>query len=1168
MGFAAIALGAVLAASGAVPAPMVTPRFRHYDLDSGLPSDTVYSALEDARGYMWFGTHDGLVRFDGVHWEVFRHRPGDASSLAGNDVSELLQDRRGRLWVGGAGTGLARYVPGHGFRHWRHDSSDPGSLAGDDVWALAQTSDGSLWVGLHGSGLDRLRPGARHFEHLGYHKGDASGLGDATVTALKAGAGDRLWIGTWHGAELRRADGRLLPIQFPKGLAPTVWRINGEGSDVRLSTSAGLFRVDTELRARRVAPGRLPPIGVNSSLRSDDGGLWVTSSRHGVYRLDASGQVRHFGAQPLLPGGLPSRSFWKVSADREGGVWFASGDGGVAYLSPDWQRFSRFGHIPDDAGSLRMRRALSLSLARDGTLLVGGSGGRIDRLNPSNGMVTHLGHVGHETIYALAAASQGRIWVSAGDRVTLYDPAHGTQHQVAIPAPLQQHIAVDAAGDVYVATYGHGVWWASANGRKLRHIPAPDVGQTHGVVSQMGFFDGRLWRATEAGLTELNADGLRFAYVPGVPHKAFDAFDVHGDSLWLADDDGLYQYRRGADGYWRQARHVATGRQTLDSSVRVMVADDRGRLWLATEKGLWRYDIKNGSFREYGRKDGLAGVQFLSRAQARAPSGALYLGTPQGIVGFDPARVRDTRRRPMLRLESARVQRDGHDQALRPKDGRLAVGWDDRNLTVTVHAVSYIDPARNRYRFRLDGLDAGWVATGARGQRQFAALPAGHYRLQVQAAGPDGVWAPLAQPLTLDVSAPPWLRLWAFALYALMLAALVWLGAVLWRRRLEQRHRMQMAEQQRQLAERANAAKTHFLATLGHEIRTPMTGVLGMTELMLREPLSERQRRYATSIQRSGSLLLKLVNDALDLARIEAGRFVLEPRPFDPAALLREVGDLESGLAARKGLAMAVHVDGAVPACVLGDGERIRQVLINLTNNALKFTESGCVRLGLEAEGRGLCFSVTDTGPGMAEGSRERLFQRYEQEAGPQQRSGSGLGLAICRELVELMEGRIEVASTLGQGSRFDVWLPLAVVESGPSLTEPSPECMPSAELLLVEDDVTVAEVLKDLLGELGHRVTHVGHGLAALGECQAHRFDAVLLDLDLPGVDGFEVAGMLRRQPGGEEAIIIAVTARSGGDEQTRAQAAGMDGFLRKPLTLAQLEAELRRLLFPHVLT
>jgi CheY-like chemotaxis protein len=388
-------------------------------------------------------------------------------------------------------------------------------------------------------------------------------------------------------------------------------------------------------------------------------------------------------------------------------------------------------------------------------------------------------------------------------------------------------------------------------------------------------------------------------------------------------------------------------------------------------------------------------------------------------------------------------------------------------------------------------------------------------------------------------------------------ALLAWAVLSAWRRRLAHRHQILLAEQRRSLAEQASAAKSQFLATLSHEIRTPMTGVMGMAELLLATPQSTLQREYTETMQRSGGLLLKLVNDALDLARIEVGKLELEPVPFDPRALAEDVASLERAQARAKGLAMELQLAEDLPARLVGDVVRIKQVLLNLVGNALKFTEHGSVTLSMHWQGDALLCTVSDTGPGIPEENQARLFERFEQDDGPQRRSGSGLGLAICRELVALMHGAITLHSRPGRGSAFSVRLPLPVAPAAKRRMKVSAAAVAgrALDVLLVEDDAIVAAVIRGLLEGQGHRVRYAGNGLQALAELAQGSCDAVLLDLDLPGVDGLQVARLIRQgEVDGRRVWIIAITARSGGDEEARSRAAGMDGFLRKPLTGAQL--------------
>ena len=1139
--------------------PLPTPQFRRYSVTDGLPSTNVYAVVQDPEGAIWFGTKGGLARFDGVQFQVFRHAENDPGSLYNNGIATLLIDRQGRLWAAGLNAALNRYDAATGqFLHWGHDPADPASLASDRVWAIAQTADGSLWVGSEG-GLDRMRPDGHGFEHVANPLLGAQPADFGTIAALYADPQQRLWIGSDHGVFVRESDGQIRRV-LPEDPKQTMdaWRIEGDGDEVRIAVTDGLMIIAKDGLAHRFAASVIPATNVMGSVRDHVGRLWVGTQKGLFLQAQANGPVMAVTDQPALYGNLPGSWVWQLLIDREGGLWAAMYDGGVAYLAPGWSRFSRFTHIPDDPSSLRDSIATTMARGKDGRhVWVGERDGRIDRLDPLSGQVEHVLSGLHGDVLGMTEDARQRLWVAVHG--ALYRITDGVAAQVDPEGThMQRPLEVEPGPDdqMYARTFGRGVF--RIDPETLAVVQVPMDGPSDKVLwgSQMTLKDGVFWYASDGGMLRLNAMHDRFEMVPGAPTgQSIDAFDFGKDGLWMANADALAFYRYSGNGLALDRRiNAAHGWPSVN--VTDLHVDAVGRVWIFGHDGLWYFDPDTGRFRSFGLQDGLTNGEF-SRGFALMPSGYIFAATLGGVMAFDPDRVSPQPGKPELAITRVSVRRHGVTQTLPVGERPLEIGWRDSQLTVEARVFSYLDPSANHYRFRLSGFDSGWVDTGERGERDFTGLGAGDYALDVMAAGARGVWAQRATPLHIHVQSPPWMRWWAWLVYVLLLAWLVWMFLLAWRRRLAQRHRIQLAEQRRSLAEQASAAKTQFLATLSHEIRTPMTGVMGMAELLQSTPLNQQQHDYADAMQRSGSMLLKLLNDALDLASIEAGKLELESVPFDPRQLVKDVAQLERGLAQSRHVSFELEIADDLPALVVGDAVRIKQVLLNLANNALKFTERGSVTLQAHRLADDLRFSISDTGPGISEASQARLFQRFEQEDGPQRRAGSGLGLAICRELVGMMGGSIELQSQLGHGSTFHVRLPLhAPAQAIPSSLMPAHESDGRCHrLLLVEDDAIVAAVIGGLLQRQGHAVTHVINGLAALAELDQGRFDAILLDLDLPGVDGFQVAKLIRqREPAGCHAPIVAVTARSGGEDEAHARAAGMDGFLRKPLTGEQL--------------
>jgi len=1152
------------------------PRFGLVDGDDGLPSTEISGIAEDREGYLWLATADGLARYDGTGFTVWRHDPRDVGSLPDNAVQALHVDADDRIWVATREGGISVLdAARQRFVHYRGGGypQPPG-----EVVRVIAGQGREVWLGTNHGRVYRI-DGEGHVRRLELSSVLADA--DAQVMAMVAASDGTLWIGTTAG--LLYHDGRRLrrePMPVAAAIHALAW-IDGRlwvssAAGVMQRDGAGYWQQPAWSQRFGSASGNI----VWSMASAGDGEYWLGSER-GLWRTQGEA-----GLLPMLDAQVPlsrRRHVMTLLRGSDGGLWVPLHGRGLAYLRADWKRTAVLAMPAELGDGVRC----PLVQAVGGGLWQRDPDGQLSRLDTRSGrrvpLPFALPALRGMPVSAGVEDRRGRLWLgnplTGLTRVDLRNGRHWSGLGTA-EAPARyvapDTIIEDAQGDIWVRVLNTLQRRDGDTGKVLTtRVFGRDPQLPGDRAGYLGTGPGaQVWVAGERGLRAWDSGSAAFVAVPGLPPRPVQAFA-------LAPDGTLWTYRPGILEEWRQVSGRWLAGQRLDSAAGVpaieamdLRVDEQGRVWLATRRGLWRIEPvapgRPSAVRRFGPRDGLSSAEFIAGCLRLDREGVLAGATVDGNLLLLDTRLPDElASTPRLRIEEISVVRKGQRIALPPAQ-TLHLRATDRQLRVGARLLSFGDARGIVYRWRMLGLEEGWSERDALAQREFSALPPGTYTLQIEGADALGNASQVHQ-LHIDMP-PPWWRTGAGQLLFGGLGVLaVWAGAALYQRRLRARHAWQLAQHKRELAEQASLAKSHFLATLGHEVRTPMTGVLGMTELLLQTPLDPRQHGYASAIDSAGRHLLRLVNDALDLARIEAGKLALERRDFALHALLRQVVALARPLAERKRLVFRCQIDPAVPPGLRGDPNRVQQILLNLLTNAIKFTDHGevglCVRPG--RGGHGVIFEVSDSGPGLSAEQQAGLFRRFEQgsaERGRAQRRGSGLGLAICRELATAMGGHIGVDSTPGQGARFRVELPLPRAEhgganTGSALASPA-IALPPLRLLLVEDDDTVAEVVGALLQSRGHHVVRTAHALAALAELQLQSFDVGLFDLDLPGIDGLALVRQVRAM--GLALPVLALTARSDPAAEPQARAVGCAGFLRKPVTgdaLVQALAALR----PH---
>jgi signal transduction histidine kinase len=1153
-------LGLLLCCSSVFAGLPETPQFRQVTVADGLPSSTLYAVTQDKKGYLWIASKDGLARYDGVSYKIYRYEPGNENALPGNVIQALYVDPQDRLWIAIEGQGISRLsADRRSFTHFRK-SSHP-EMGSDDVWAMTMTADGALWFGTYNGGLHRMDADGK-IKRFVSDKSNINSLPSNTVLSLAVDEHNRLWIGTtkglcfWDGKDFKSMQvGEIFTGFIMQLLA------DRDGS-LWVGTNKGLVHLSDI--GSPIGQIFLAGKRITALWQDHHGALWISDGPNVFQWHDG-----HLST--YMPDHKTPAEIYGIFEDHEEGLWFPTTDRGLLRLSAGWRNFSTFRHDADDVKTLSGNLVYSASEADDNVVWLV-SGDSLDRINLIQGSVERvLENTENWTtqVWSVLQSRNGSVWLGHSKGLTRFEPRTGllkhfsNEEQISEALPGAIHLLIQTNdGLIWSSSYGGGIEARDDSGLLVhRIVPADNKGLNSTEPDQFVLSpDSDLWISTAEGLLRWMDKEQKFTVIAGSPAERVDAFCFLSKGIvWVHHNTVLEEFQW--DGKELKSLHRVTSGDGLPSlEVGSILPGSNGNLWLTTPRGLLRYNTLTNQFRMFGERDGLPSQEFDMQPGLLTSEGLALVGTSKGLVIFDPARISSQSNLSPLVIDEISARRGEDKIKFLENSTILDLQPNDRDLRVSLRFLSFDDATTHRYHFLLKGYDPGWVDVGAQGERIFSSLPSGSYELLVKATNAEGRWS---APLKFNVTVhPPWWKTaWANMLWVLLFCVAVISLALFYRNRLAIRNEQELRDQERVLAQQNSSAKSRFLATLGHEIRTPMTGLMGMADLLQSGELSLQQRQRVTSIQGAGQHLLQLVNDVLDLAQIEAGKLRLHADVFNLEMLVLEVCDLLRPLAEIKGLSFDCIIEKNAPGFCIGDAGRVRQILLNLGNNAIKFTERGSVVIktsGLSPHG--LQFHVSDTGPGMSNDQQARLFQRFEQAEGhltSQRYGGSGLGLAICQELAEAMNGHIQVESSLGHGAVFVVQLPLqnsdAAAPSIFSRSSPASQSMPMS-ILLVEDDTLVADVLCEILQRLGHRVAHVHQGMLALSELAVRDFDLALIDLDLPGIDGLELARLIFID--GHSLPLVALTARTDTQAESAAIAAGMKAFIRKPVSSSDLEA------------
>lgn len=1165
--------------------------FRHYQVEDGLSHNTILSSLQDEKGFLWFGTKDGLNRFDGYTFKVFRNDPGNGNSLGSNFV-ECLHEYNGDLWVG-TDSGIFRY---HAELE-KFEAID--AFRNLPILDIENDDEGHLWLVAKNT-LAKYNIATQ--ESTRYDIDDFFPVEDITKTrdgTIWAANDEFIYrydsaTDAFKTVEIHVPSDNALPLRISK-----IFSL-GENTLLLGTRNHGALSFDISSgNTEKLLPESEDPLYVRD-FAVKDSELWM-ATESGLYIYDRkNGTYKNLKKSYNNPYALSDNALYTLTIDSENGVWIGSYFGGIDHYPKPYAQFDTYFPKPGE-NSISGNAVREIKKDTFGNLWIGTEDAGLNRLNPRTGKFT--GYIPSDADRTLSHYNIHAL-LPKGDQLWIGTFEHGLDIMDIKTGEIIKHYrrgdGHGLSSNFIFGLYQEGsqtLYAVTASGIQTYDPENDRFELLHGFSEDLFFKcflkddKGTLWAGSYW-------DGL-YSYDPKTKKKKMfrhDAKNPNGISanginaifqdsqknIWITTENGLNRYRKGSDDF-----KTYTTQDGFPSNVFYSIIEDaENQLWISTSNGLVAFNPETDEKRIFTKADGLLSDQFNYNSAYKADSGRMYFGSVGGLISFVPDEFMENTYSPSIFITGLQI--NNKEAAIDPTGGplqksviqteKIQLRPNESSFTIDFAALGYNAPQAREYWYQMQGLDDDWIDLDKKHNIAFTQLPAGDYTFKVKSLNNNGVWSKESSPLHIEVLPVFWKSHLAYALYTILFALLIYLGFREYHRRIKVKNLQRLKQLNHRKEKEVYQAKIEFFTNISHEIRTPLTLIKSPLEkamdTMRGNPVISEN---LATVEKNTDRLLDLVNQLLDFRKTETERVSLTFVETHIPELLRNTLDRFSEAIKDKEIDFRMHL-GDENLYAFVDAEAFRKIIANLFGNAIKYAEKE-VDVHLTTDEKKFELRIDNDGNLIPDHLKEKVFEPFYRLTASENQTGTGIGLALARSLTELHQGRLRLDTDTAKKNRFVLELPIhqenefrlrpTSTELGKSPEKPAEEkslepIVPEngkSFILLVEDSEELLNFVATELEE-EYNVRKTSTGAQALKILKAENIQLIISDVMMPGMDGFALCKKIKTDLETSHIPVIMLTSKSAVNAKMEGLESGADAYIEKPFSMGHLKIHIANLL------